>query len=186
MQPLPVVLVLYPAWSGGCSGVVSALTMGIRVPSGLTSRAGTLISRTPLPYLAVTSAASTLARRESRWTGRILARSSCRPLAPRERCRSRDPCKAGHRRPGQPIQSTGCLDVLDALRRIRAVAVIHHLNHPAGLRVCPGTISDLKPAVQLPLVTAAGGGPTCSASSCRLCVMPCDGSRRPSGARQPV
>ena len=53
--------VLHPAWSGGGAGVASASWTGIRVPSGLTARTGTLTSRTPLSYRAVTSAASTRA-----------------------------------------------------------------------------------------------------------------------------
>ncbi len=61
--------ILHPAWSGGCSGVASAFSMGIRVPSGVTSWTGTLTSRTPLRYRAVTSAASTLA-------GSLTARTS--------------------------------------------------------------------------------------------------------------
>ena len=56
--PVPI---LHPGWSDGSSGTASAFSMGIRVPSGSTSRSGTLTSRTPLPYRAVTSAASTLA-----------------------------------------------------------------------------------------------------------------------------
>ncbi len=53
--------VLHPAWSGGCPGIASAFSTGIRVPSGLTSRTGTLTSRTPLSYRAAMSAGSTLA-----------------------------------------------------------------------------------------------------------------------------
>jgi hypothetical protein len=55
---LPV-SILHPAWSGGCSDIASAFPMGIRVPSGLASATGTLTSRTPLSYRAVTSAGST-------------------------------------------------------------------------------------------------------------------------------
>ncbi len=56
--PVPI---LHPAWSGGWSGIASAFSMGIWVPSGMTTRTGTLTSRTPFSYRAVTSAASTLA-----------------------------------------------------------------------------------------------------------------------------
>ena len=58
VRPVPV---LHPAWSGGCSGIAPASSTGIRVPSGLTASTGTLTSRTPLSYRAVTSAGSTLA-----------------------------------------------------------------------------------------------------------------------------
>ncbi len=68
-QPRPALPVLYPGWSGGCPGVASASWTGIRVPSCLTSRTGTLTLRTPLSYRAVTSAASTLA-------GSLTARAS--------------------------------------------------------------------------------------------------------------
>jgi hypothetical protein len=57
----PPVPILHPAWSGGWSGIASAFSMGIWVPSGMTTRTGTLTSRTPFSYRAVTSAASTLA-----------------------------------------------------------------------------------------------------------------------------
>ena len=68
-----------PDWSRGCPGIAarsgggpgtaSASSTGIRVPSGLTARTGTLTSRTPLSYRAVTSAGSTPA-------GSLTARAS--------------------------------------------------------------------------------------------------------------